>query len=203
MPRICQDCSDLRSRWQGDTWGECQAAALGVKSDMGECPLVVCLTILEYVFPAYTLLCIPLASAVEQILILLSWLHVLQGQAKLLITTGVIDQPFWASNVLASGLLAVSLPNASSPYSLQLLCASLHQNLLDLSGDWYMIMWKVYAKDCTWSPNFGAFFLRADKILRLGGIGSLDFGVCYILVKDLISKSGLPGAILPSDTAQM
>lgn len=112
-------------------WGGCQAAALGVKSDMGECPLVVCLTISEYVFPAYTLLCIPLASAVEQILILLSWLHVLQGQAKLLITTGVIDQPFWASNVLASGLLAVSLPNASSPYSLQLLCASLHQNLLD------------------------------------------------------------------------
>lgn len=65
-----------------------------------------------------------------------------------------------------------------------------------MSGDWFMIMWKVCAKDCTWSPNFGAFFLREDKILRLGGIGSLDLGVCYFLVKDLISKSGLPGAIL-------
>lgn len=75
------------------------------------------LPVLE-VFPAYTLLCIPLVFAAEHVLILLLWLYVPQEQVKLIITAVVINWLLGASSVLVSGLLAVGLPNAGSAHSL-------------------------------------------------------------------------------------
>lgn len=50
---------------------------------------------------------IPLVFATEHVLILLSWLYVLQEQVKLIITAVVIDPLMGASSDLVSGLLAV------------------------------------------------------------------------------------------------
>lgn len=166
---------------------------------MEECSFLVWSTNIRLHFPSIHTVAHPpgFSLLLSKCLLLLSWLCVLQGQAKLIITTVVIDRPFWASSVLASGLLAPGLSNAISAYNFNMLTftriswilmsrALIHDNVKRRYKELNVVM-----------QNWG-FLLGEDTILRLGSISALYLEVYYALMEGITVLPLTLGPLMPS-----
>lgn len=167
---------------------------------MGECPFLVSSTNLRLPFPSIHTVAYPpgFLLLLSKYSFLLPCLYVLQGQPKLIITTVVIDQLLWAISVLASGLFALSLPNASSAYNFITSTCLLSPESL---GFWCLETdsWSCEKRVQRIVQNQG-FLLwgghnteaRMDCLLLFRGVLCLDWEDY-----SLISKAAFPGTLLP------